>query len=54
MCSSTVSTVPEDCLVVAGGIVLLKQVFSEVTIEVAPYGVDVIRVVLRVVELDQE
>ena len=54
MWSSTVSTVPEHCLVVTGGIVLLKQVCSEVTIEVAPYGVDVVGVVLRVVELDQE
>ena len=53
MWSNTVSKVPEDCLVVAGGIVLLKQVF-EVAIEVAPYGVDVVGVVLRVVELDQE
>ena len=52
--SSTVSTVPEHCLVVTGGIVLLKQVLSEVTIEVAPYGVDVVGVVLRVVELDHE
>jgi hypothetical protein len=35
-------------------IVLLEQVFSEVAAEVAPYGVDVVGVVLRVVELDQE
>ena len=46
--------VSRDFFVVAGGIMLLEQVFPEVTIEVAPYRVDVVRVVLRVVELDQE
>jgi len=35
-------------------IVLLQQVFSEVAAEVPPNGVDVVGVVLRVVELDQE
>src|SRR5215469_11168297 len=39
---------------VAGRIVLLEQVFSEVAAEVTPYGVDVVGIVLRVVELDQE
>ena len=39
---------------VAGLIVLPKEVLTEVTVEVAPHGVDVVGVVLRVVELDQE
>ena len=41
-------------MVVAGGIVLLKQVFPEVTIEVAPDRVNVVGIVLRIIELDQE
>jgi len=36
-------------LLVAGLIVLLEQVLAEVTPEVAPYGVDVVGTVLRVV-----
>jgi predicted phosphatase len=39
---------------VAIRVMLLEQVFSEVTVEVAPYGVNVIGIVLRVIELDQE
>jgi len=36
-------------LLVVGLIVLLEQVLAELTAEVAPYGVDVVGTVLRVV-----
>jgi hypothetical protein len=39
---------------VAGLSVLLEEVVAEVASEVAPHGVDVVGVVLRVVEFDEE
>src|SRR5258708_1058485 len=41
-------------LLVAGFIVLSEQVYSEIAFVIAPYGMDVIGVVLRVVVFDQE
>ena len=38
----------------AGLVVLLEQVLAEVSARLAPNGVDVVGVVLRVVQLDQE
>jgi hypothetical protein len=40
--------------VMAGRVMLLEQVLAEVAAQVAPDRVDVIGVVLRVVQLDQE
>ena len=44
-----------DCsLVMTGLVVQLQQVHAEVAVEIAPDGVDVVGVVLRVVVFDQE
>lgn len=51
---NTTVIVPAYCFVVARGIMPLKQVFSEIAVEIAPYRVDVIGIVLRVIELDQK
>jgi hypothetical protein len=44
----------ESLLFVAVRIVPLKQVFSEVAIEIAPHRVDVVSIVLCIIKLDQE
>ena len=36
------------------GVVLREEIFSEVTLRVAPYSVDVVCVVLRAIVFDEE
>lgn len=38
----------------AGLVMLLEQILAEVAVEVAPYGVDVIRVVLRIIHFNEK